>query len=243
MTTTLITVSHAALTDPGLTHEENQDRCYIDPDLGLYLVSDGMGEAISPQVVVDALPGLLRAALADVEDLADARAAAAVRAAVAEVSCRVRAENERNGDVLGATVVLALVRGGRALVAHLGDSRAYLLRAGRLEPLTRDHSLLERLLELGWIKPEEALWRGNGGPTRYAGMKGEAEADVRVLELRPGDRLLLCSDGLTELLDDDELREELLPPLAPAQACARLVAAANRAGGDDNITAVIVAVA
>src|SRR5205085_10552560 len=141
-----------------------------------------------------------------------ARAASVVRSAVAEVSRKVHAESEHRDDMLGATVVLALVRGGRALVAHLGDSRAYLLRAGQLERLTRDHSHLERLIDLGWIKPEEASWRGNGGPTRYAGMTGDAEVDVRLLELRPGDRLLLCSDGLTEMLDDDEIREVLAPP-------------------------------
>jgi len=99
------------------------------------------------------------------------------------------------------------------------------------------------MIELGWIKPEEASWRGNGGPTRYAGMRGVATADVRLLDLQPRDHLLLCSDGLTEMLDDDEIREVLVPPLSPEQACARLVAAANRAGGDDNITVVIVAMA
>jgi protein phosphatase len=202
-----------------------------------------MAEDVSPQIVIDALPGLLQTALTGASDLTDGRAASAVRSAVAEVSRKVRAEGERNYDVLGATVVLALVRGGRALVAHLGDSRAYLLRAGKLERLTRDHSHLEHMIDLGWIKPEEAGWHGNGGPTRYAGMSAAAEADVRGLELRPGDRLLLCSDGLTEMLDDDEIREVLLPPLSPEQACERLVAAANRAGGEDNITVVLVAVA
>jgi serine/threonine protein phosphatase PrpC len=239
----MTTISHAALSDPGRTHDENQDRWLADPARGLYLVSDGMAEPISPQTVVDTLPGLLQTGLADVDDLTSARAVSAVRSAVAEVSRKVHAESERNFDVLGATVVLALVRAGRALVAHLGDSRAYLLRAGKLERLTRDHSYLERMIELGWIKPEEASWRGNGGPTRYAGMKGVATADVRLLDLQPRDRLLLCSDGLTEMLDDDEIREVLVPPLSPGQACARLVAAANRAGGDDNITVVVVAMA
>jgi protein phosphatase len=237
------TISHAARSDAGRTHDQNQDRCLTDPGLGLYLVSDGMAEDISPQVVIDKLPGLLQTALTGVTDLTDGRAACAVRSAVAEVSRKVRAEGERNYNVLGATVVLALVRGGDALVAHLGDSRAYLLRAGKLERLTRDHSHLEHMIDLGWIKPEEESWRGNGGPTRYAGMPAAAEADVRGLELRPGDRLLLCSDGLTEMLDDDEIREVLVPPLSPAQACERLVAAANRAGGGDNITVVVVAVA
>jgi PPM family protein phosphatase len=235
-------ISHAALSDRGRTHDENQDRWLASPEQGLYLVTDGMAEDISPQIVADTLPGLLETALAGVKNLTDPRAADRVRAAIAQVSRKVYAETERRYDMLGATIVLALVRGGHALVAHLGDSRAYLLRAGALERLTRDHSQLELLIALGWIKPEEASWRGNGGPTRYAGMRADAEADVRVLELRPGDRLLLCSDGLTEMLDDDELPPLLAPPLTPERACGRLVAAANQAGGNDNITVVVVAV-
>jgi protein phosphatase len=235
-------VSHAALSDRGRTHDTNQDRWLIQPELGLHLVADGMSEDISPQLVVDTLPGLLETALTGVEDLTDPRAPDGVRAAIAQVSRKVYAESEKRYDMLGATVVLALVRGGHALVAHLGDSRAYLLREGELHPLTRDHSKLEHYIALGWIRPEEAIWRGNGGPTRYAGMRADAEADVCLLEVRPGDRLLLCSDGLTEMLDDDELTPLLAPPLTPEWACERLVAAANKAGGKDNITVVVVAV-
>ena len=237
----MTTLAHAALSDPGRTHDANQDRWLIDPAQGLYLVSDGMAEDISPQLVVDTLPDLLYQALAGVRALTHAHAADAVRFALAEVSRKVHAEGKRRADMIGATIVLALVRGPHALIAHLGDSRAYLLRGGRLEPLTRDHSMLEQMIELGWIKPEEASWRGNGGPSRYAGMAAAAEADVHVLELRPGDRLLLCSDGLTEMLDDEELPPLLAAPLTPEEACARLVAAANDAGGKDNITAVVIA--
>jgi protein phosphatase len=235
------TISHAALSDAGRTHEHNEDRWLADPASGLYLVSDGMAEAVSPQIVVDTLPGLLDTALAGVKELTDPKAVEGVRAAADQVSRKVHAESEQRCDMLGATMVLVLVRGGHALVAHLGDSRVYLLRAGTLERLTRDHSHLEKMIELGWIKPEERYWRGNGGPTRYAGMKAGAEADVRLLALRAGDRLLLCSDGLTEMLDDEELPALLAAPLTPEQACERLVAAANKAGGEDNITVVIVA--
>ena len=238
----MIALTHAALSDPGRKHDTNQDRWLIDPEQGLYLISDGMGEDISPHLVVDTLPGLLQTALAGVANLTDPQATSAVRSAIAEVSRTVRAESERNDDMLGATVVLAVVRGGHALLAHLGDSRVYLLRTGTLQQMTRDHSLLERLIELGRITRAEASGHGNCGPTRYAGMSTAAEADVRVLDLRPGDRLLLCSDGLTEMLDDDELPALLAAPLTPEQACKRLVAAANAAGGTDNITVVVVAV-
>jgi protein phosphatase len=239
----MLTITHAALSDPGRRHTDNQDRCAIDADLGLYLVSDGMAEDISPQLVVDTLPEVLRTALAGIDNLADEPAAERVRAAVAHVSRKVYQESERRHDMLGATIVLALVRGGRGLIAHLGDSRAYLLRGGKLERLTRDHSLLERMVDLGWITPEQAEGRGNGGPTRYAGMRAEAEADVRVVDLQAGDRLLLCSDGLTEMLDDELLPPLLDPAHPPEETCERLVRVANAAGGEDNITVVVIAVA
>ncbi len=232
-------ITHAVLTDPGHKHDENQDRAYIDPKQGLYLVSDGMAESLSPQIVVDHLPELLSRALAGIRDLADERAPRCVRWALAEISQQVRREREQRLDMLGATIVLALLRGSKALIAHLGDSRAYLLREGKLERLTRDHSVVQRLVDLDWITAEEARDRGNGGPTRYAGMPGVGEADVRCLELLPGDRLLLCSDGLTELVPDQELAELLNRELTPPQSCERLVAAANRAGGDDNSTVVV----
>ncbi len=238
----MLTISHAALSDPGRQHEDNQDRWYVDAAQGLYLVSDGMAEDISPQIVVDTLPGLLHTAIGGIDDLVAEPAPRQVRGALAVVSRKVREESQRRArEMLGATVVLALVRGARALVAHLGDSRAYLLRAGKLERLTRDHSALERMIELGWIKAEDARGRGNGGPTRYAGMRDEAVADVRCVDLQAGDRLLLCSDGLTEMLDDEVIGPLLDPALTPEQNCERLVAAANAAGGEDNITVVVIA--
>ncbi len=235
---TMTRITHAALTDPG-RKQDNQDRLYVDPPQGLYLVSDGMAESVSSQMVVDHLPQLLRQALAGIRDLADERALRCARWALAEISQQVRQERDRRMDILGATIVLALVRDRRALIAHLGDSRAYLLRAGTLERLTRDHSFLQRLLDLGWLNAEEARARGNGGPTRYAGMPGVGEADVRCVELLPGDRLLLCSDGLTELVPDEALVPLLNRELTPQQSCERLVGAANEAGGNDNITVVV----
>ncbi|HYT89169.1 MAG TPA: protein phosphatase 2C domain-containing protein, partial [Gemmataceae bacterium] len=226
----------------GRTHKDNEDRYFVDTAQGLYLISDGMAESISPQIVVDTLPDLLRQRLAGVAELTDPTALEGVGEAIAEVSQAVYKESTRRRGMLGATVVLALVHNGRALVAHLGDSRAYLRRAGRLERLTRDHSQVQRMIDLGWIKPEEASWRGNGGPTRYAGMKAAAEADLRCLELQSGDRLLLCSDGLTEMLTDEEILPLLDPALTPEQNCKRLVDAANQAGGKDNVTVIVIAV-
>jgi protein phosphatase len=234
---------HACLSDPGRHHEENQDRCFIDAEQGLFLISDGMAEAVSPQLVVDRLPGRLREALTGVADLSDPQAAVGVKAAVADVSAQVRDERRKRGGMLGATLVLALVRGRQALLAHLGDSRIYLFRGGTLEQLTRDHSHLMRMVDLGRLTLEEAeISLGNGGPTRFMGMPEEADAEVRCLDLAAGDRLLLCSDGLSELVRKEQLQPLLDPRLNADEACQGMIAAANAAGGFDNISAMVIEV-
>src|SRR5262249_13579565 len=155
------------------------------------------------------LPGLLRAGLADVADLSGDRAYERIQQALAELNRRVRAESERrtgHPGNLGATLDLVLVRAGMAVVVHLGDSRVYLCRAGRRTPLTHDAAYVQKLLDEGLLTPAEAAaCPGNGGPTRYVGMPGQPQADVCYLNLHPGDRLLLCSDGLTGELSEDRI--------------------------------------
>jgi protein phosphatase len=232
------TITHACVSDTGRTHPENQDRWLADPDLGLYVVADGMADEVPAQLVIDRLPALLRAPLAGVEDLTEPAAADVIQAALAELN-----EEARTLDTTGSTVVLALIRRGQALIAHLGDSRVYLLRDACLTRLTRDHSWFQEMFDSGAITPEEAAGvRSNGGPTRFIGMWGEPVADVQILDLRPGDRLLMCSDGLTGMLADADLFDILRKNPLAAEACNRLVAEANVAGGEDNITALVIAV-
>src|SRR5207237_871086 len=121
----------------------------------------------------------------------------------------VRSAMRQFGEMgLGATLVLALLRGDKALLAHLGDSRGYLLRSGELEPLTRDHSYMQELVDRGVVSAEEAAAASsNGGPNRYLGMSGTAQPDIQIFDLCEGDRLLLCSDGLTAMLTDDGIRD------------------------------------
>jgi protein phosphatase len=215
----------------------------------LYIVADGMGGALAgalaAQVVAEALAALLRRRMVGVSDLTAPDAGERLLAAVAELSAQVRKESRGQPglDGMGATVVVALVRAGQALIAHLGDSRAYRWRPGSLEPLTRDHSLLQLLLDCGEITPHEAAEHpARGQLTRYVGMEEEALPEARALTLDSGDRLLLCSDGLTGMLSDRELLAILNEDLALDQACHRLVAAANAAGGVDNVTALLVEV-
>jgi protein phosphatase len=233
-----LSLRHACVTDPGRTHAWNEDRWLADPGQGLYMVADGMADERPAQLTVDHLPRLLRTHLAALTGLDDPRLAACVQAALVELS-----ELVRSRDCSGSTLVLALVRDGRAVLTHLGDSRIYLLRQGQLRRLTRDHSLVEEMVDQGVLTAAEAARRrSNGGPTRFLGMWGEPEPGVQWLDLAGGDRLLLCSDGLTEMLPDEELHAILSRAADADEACTRLVAAANAAGGNDNVTALVMAV-
>ena len=241
----MTTLSHACLSDAGRTHESNQDRWFADPAYGLFIIADGMAVEEPAQTVVGLLPNVIRRRLGNAPDLSAESSAEAIRAAIAEVSEKVHAAAlEASSCVwvgLGATIVLAMVRGTRALLAHLGDSRVYLMRDRQLELMTRDHSRVEEFVRLGKLTREQAAQlKGNGGPTRFAGMADEAVADTRLVELRPGDRLLLCSDGLTSMLDDPAIARILAAHPTPASACRALVDATNHAGGEDNITVLIV---
>jgi protein phosphatase len=142
---------------------------------------------------------------------------------------------------MGATVVLVLLRDGKAYIVNMGDSRAYLYREHRLKQLTEDHSIVGILLRHGDITPEEAKKHpARGRLSRYVGMEGEVYPDVRTLAMKAGDRLLLCSDGLTNMVSDDEIALVLKDCSDLQSVCETLVKAANTAGGADNITVIVV---
>jgi protein phosphatase len=150
-----------------------------------------------------------------------------------------RDHSEAHG--LGSTVTAALVVNGRAYIANVGDSRTYLLRGGALQRITRDHSLVERLVEAGQIEPDEVYDHPNRNLIyRSLGAdRAEVEVDIFTEQLRVGDMLLLCSDGLWEMVRDDEIAGILTAGPDLAAACNRLIERANANGGVDNITAVV----
>jgi protein phosphatase len=239
--------THAAATDTGKVRSENEDAWSADDEAGIYVVSDGMGGrasgAIASKVVTQALPRVLSSRAYILDDLARPEAAQALAAAICDLSQRVRerTEGQPGLDGMGATLVVAVTRPGAALVAHLGDSRAYHFRDGTLALVTTDHSVAQLLVDGGDLSQHEARNHPTRAQlTRYVGMDAVARADAIRVEMVPGDRLLLCTDGLTGMVSDDEIAEILSRGEDLETTCVRLVSEANRAGGKDNATVMLI---
>lgn len=240
-------LGHAGLSDRGRVRGRNEDRWTADAERGLFVVSDGIGGAaageLASEIVVEALPALIFERLYGLENPAGPETVERVTAAIAELSDDLRKQSAGKLGLqgMGATVVVALVEDRAALIAHMGDSRAYLWREHTIKLLTRDHSLVQALLDAGETTVEQAADHpARGQLTRHVGMQGDPLPDARWLDLRAGDRLLLCTDGLTGMLDDRLLLLTLNEHPDPQGACRALVDAANEAGGTDNITALVV---
>lgn len=238
----------AGLSDRGRVRERNEDRWSAHADLGLFIVSDGMGGRpageVASEVVVAALPTLVAHHFGADPDLDAPDAPQRLRTVLTELSADLREGSQDTPRLagMGATAVVALVSQATALIAHVGDSRAYLLNVRGLHRLTRDHSLAQALIDAGAITDQQAAGHpARGQLTRHMGMVGEALPDARRVALEPDDRLLLCSDGLTGMLDDARIQAILDRSPEPQHACRTLVEAANEAGGTDNITVLVIA--
>ncbi|MCW2718773.1 protein phosphatase 2C domain-containing protein [Pseudonocardia sp.] len=236
------TLRSAAGSDVGQRRQMNQDSAATSPRL--LVVADGMGghahgevaSSVAVGAVVDAAARLGDTDLADVDLLAVL--GTALEDAAARLTGLAKDDPELRGT--GTTVVAFLVDGTRIGIAHIGDSRAYLLRDGGLVRLTRDHTLVQTLVDEGRISEEEAATH----PRRSWLVKtlqdsSSPEPDLFFHEARPGDRYLICSDGLTAVLDDDAVREVLAGEQNREAAVARLIEIANAGGGPDNITCIV----
>jgi protein phosphatase len=168
---------------------------------------------------------------------------AAFERALVEADERVRREASQRPELsgMGTTLTMAYVSGREAFIAHVGDSRCYLLREGTLHRLTRDHTLVEELVRRGLVRPDEAAKHSlrHVIVNVVGGNEAGVNVEARRVTLHPGDRLLLCSDGLTEMVPDGELQSILHLDKEPAWSCQRLIEMANNNGGKDNITVVV----
>jgi PPM family protein phosphatase len=237
---------YAGRSDTGRKRSANQDRWGADVDQGLFVVADGVATSsngeFAAQTVTELLPSYLRRHLSG-GGLEDADAADRLSRAVGELSDELHARGSADERLAGAnsTVVAAVVTGSRALIAYLGDSRAYLWRAQELRLLTRDHSVIQELVNRGELTAAEgARHLARGVLTRHVGMAPPARPDTVVVHLHPGDRILLCSDGLHGVVGDAVIAEILGAQRDPGGASDALIAAANAAGGPDNITVIVV---
>jgi serine/threonine protein phosphatase PrpC len=249
-----------ACTDTGIVRDHNEDS-YLTIQLGLdnnntpqtwgvYIVSDGMGghaagEVASGYAIRGAADLILSEYLArSVQPDAtysEEEARDIVRRAILQGNERVVAESRAQGNDMGATLTMALVVGDRVTVGNVGDSRTYLLRDGKLQRISKDHSLVQRLVDLGQISDEDIYTHPQRNAVlRSLGDKAEVEVDLFNERVRPGDALFLCSDGQWEMTHDPEMENLLAREGDPTAICQALVAAANQAGGEDNITAVLV---
>ena len=233
--------------DSLLSIEISQVRRSISEPLGLYAVCDGMGGHSAGDVASAlAVQTLARKALAEV--MSDGIAEGAppnwegwLRGALQEANQAVFGQRRASGSDMGTTCVAALVHCDTATIAHAGDSRCYLLNDQGIHMLTQDHSLVQRLIQLGQLTPEEARTHPQRNVIyKNLGDKPSVEPDLTTRQLEPGDRLLLCSDGLSGMLDDQRIFQIIMSSQHPQEACYRLIAAANEAGGEDNISAIIV---
>jgi protein phosphatase len=257
----VISVSNARLTfgqtsDVGMVRANNEDAGLsffstshsVDdfPDFGVFIIADGMGghndgekaSAITVRVVADEitnsifLPILAGNGMADLPPISEVLAAA-VQKANSEVFNSI----PKGG---GTTCTAVVVLGDRAYIAHVGDSRAYLITKEGIEKITRDHSMVERLIELGQLTPEEAENHPRGHELyRALGFKDMVEVDSLSRRLPPNSKLVLCSDGLWGNVKPDEIVNIVNSYPNPQEACNKLVALANTRGGPDNITVIV----
>ncbi|WP_242356275.1 Stp1/IreP family PP2C-type Ser/Thr phosphatase [Anaeromyxobacter sp. SG64] len=247
----LLPVTAHGLTDVGRRRDHNEDALLVDDDLHLYVVADGMGGhaggGTASRLAVETIQRTVRAARARTPGAfnpgsAESSALPGILRGAVEQACAViyaaaQADPELAG--MGTTATAVLVDGRSAFVAHVGDSRCYLLREGRIRQISEDHSLVAEQVKAGAITADEARnSRFKNIITRSVGFEREVKVDVMAFALAPRDAVVVCCDGLTNLVDDHEiLRIVTEAPLA--EAAARLVALANARGGDDNITVIV----
>ncbi len=240
-------------TDPGKKRANNEDSYLLDDALNLYVVADGIGgneggeiaSRVAVETLAEAIPDLLgdrnKTPPSGADGAADSRYFA-LRQAITLSNRHIRQEQKLNPAVadMGTTLTALLLRKGQALIGHVGDSRAYLLRSGELRQVTNDHSFVAEQVAAGIMTPKQA----RSSPyrhviTRALGIEDDVQADFTSQALKRDDRFLLCTDGLTEMVDDKEICG-ILAASPPREAVQKLLAAANDHGGVDNITAIVI---
>jgi len=240
------------LSDVGKRREKNEDSYLANDDLSLYTVADGMGghlggdiasklAATTMEEVVQGLESDPDMTLQEGVNVKAGEYQGYLRYAVRLSSRRIyeKAHDEQTLRGMGTTTVALLFRNNKVYIANVGDSRAYRIRDEEISQITKDHSLVGEQMRAGILTEEEAKSsRLKNIITRSVGFQEEVEADIDIRVVREGDRYLLCSDGLSNMIDDNEIRD-IVSANGIEEACKRLIDIANERGGDDNITVIL----
>jgi PPM family protein phosphatase len=242
-----MTIELTAAVDAGRARSNNEDSVATDDAVSLAVLADGMGGYNAGEVashmatsfIATELGRWLREASAQASD-AEVRRAMDICVENANRAIFEAANANPQYAGMGTTLVVAVFREGRLLLGHVGDSRCYRLRGGKLVQITRDHSLLQEQIDAGLITPEQAAFSANKNlVTRAVGVEDNVLLETHQHEVQGGDLYILCSDGLSDMVDDSGL-EQLLQAHDELPECARaLIAAANDAGGKDNISVIL----
>ncbi len=244
-------VKSYGLSNVGMKRSQNEDSYLVNDDLALYIVADGMGghlggeyaSRLSVSTIEEVVSRLSNPEATQIHGVNGESSAYGdrLRFAITEASKRVfeQAQYDESLKGMGTTTVAVLLDTKNAYIANVGDSRAYLIRAGEIEQITEDHSLVSEQIKAGLINPDDARGhRFKNIITRSVGYQEEVQSDLVVEELQIGDKILLCSDGLSNMLEDEDILE-VVDGLELKEACEKLILLANQRGGDDNITALL----
>lgn len=240
-------------THAGKKRANNEDAYLLNDEFCLYAVADGIGGSeggeVASRIAVETLAAATRDLLAGSprdfsSDAGGSKELSALRSAMDRANRNIREERSRRSDLaeMGTTLTAFFFKEGRAYLIHIGDSRAYLFRSGNLRQVSIDHSLVSEFVRAGRLKPEQArISPYRHVITRALGTGDDVVPDSSMEGVQQGDTFLLCTDGLTEMVSDEEIAN-ILATHAPREAVQGLIDAANREGGVDNITAVVVQV-
>lgn len=238
-------MQYAGSTDVGKVREKNEDSLVVLPEENLFIVSDGMGGNFAGEwasrFVIEALPLLIKEKTSKKSCITEIKKA--IHDSIVEISndLRDKTKDQPGFAGMGATLVLVKIIDNQAIIAHMGDSRIYLFKDGDMQQITKDHSMIQLLIDNKEITPEEALNHpAKNQLTRHMGMEQQPLPETQVIDLDENDVLLLCSDGLTGMVDDKLIKTTLQQDMSLDEINKQLIATANKNGGEDNITVVTV---
>jgi PPM family protein phosphatase len=242
-----MTFEFFSATDTGRARNNNEDSVAVDEPTALVILADGMGGYNAGEVASGMATSFIKSELgrwlSEASDSAtdtDVRRAMDICVDNANRAIFNAANSNPQYAGMGTTLVVGVFRDARLLMGHVGDSRAYRLRASRLTQITHDHSLLQEQIDSGLITPEQAAFSANKNlVTRAVGVEDTVLLETHLHDVLPGDTYLLCSDGLSDMLDDESIAQLLNGAQTLPEAAGALIDAANEAGGKDNISVVL----